>query len=355
MRIVVNDIAASTGGALTVLKEFYNCVRQNDRENQWIFLLGDHLLEETDNIKIRVLKDVKASSMKKLIFDFWTGRNYIRQLEPDVVISLQNIITFGLKTPQIVYIHQSIPFQTVKKFSFFKKSERKSAVIQYLIGGIIKRSAKKADHVVVQTQWMGQAVCKACKLPAQKVTTAMPNVKDIAQRATETTFRKDQFFYPTGGGIYKNNDAVFQASGMLAEKGVEHRVTMTLPAEKSRGRVECVGRLPYEQVLQMYQTDTLVFSSYLETFGYPLAEAAKVGTVILAADTLFAREVLNGYENAYFFDPFRPEELAALMEKVACGQILRKEIAAGEDHGRDSWLDVLELVVGFGKTVEMSK
>ena len=41
MRIVVNDIAASKGGALTVLKDFYNCVRENDTENEWIFLLGD--------------------------------------------------------------------------------------------------------------------------------------------------------------------------------------------------------------------------------------------------------------------------------------------------------------------------
>ena len=48
MRIVVNDIAASTRGALTVLKDFYNCVRENDRENEWIFLLGDDLLEETE-------------------------------------------------------------------------------------------------------------------------------------------------------------------------------------------------------------------------------------------------------------------------------------------------------------------
>ena len=149
MRIVVNDIAASTGGALTVLKEFYNFVKQSDRENEWIFLLGDHLLEETDNIKIRVLKDVKASGFKKLVFDFFTGKDYICKLEPDIVVSLQNIITFGLQVPQIVYIHQSIPFQKVKKFSFLKKSERKLAVYQHLIGRIIKLSAKKFSYFLV--------------------------------------------------------------------------------------------------------------------------------------------------------------------------------------------------------------
>ena len=51
MKIVVNDIAASTGGAMTVLRDFYNCVCNNDHENQWIFLLGKKYFEETENVK----------------------------------------------------------------------------------------------------------------------------------------------------------------------------------------------------------------------------------------------------------------------------------------------------------------
>ena len=121
MRIVVNDIAASKGGALTILKDFYNYISQNDTENEWIFLLGDNLLEETENIKIIVLSDIKKSRFKKLKFDFVTGKKFIKNLNPDVVFSLQNIATFGLKIPQIVYVHQSLPFQTIKNFSFFKK------------------------------------------------------------------------------------------------------------------------------------------------------------------------------------------------------------------------------------------
>ena len=33
MRIVINDIAASYGGAVTVLKEVYNYIVENDKEN----------------------------------------------------------------------------------------------------------------------------------------------------------------------------------------------------------------------------------------------------------------------------------------------------------------------------------
>lgn len=342
MRIVVNDIAASTGGALTVLKEFYNCVKEHDRENEWIFLLGDHLLEETDRIKIRVRSDVKASGFQKLLFDFVTGRKYIHSLEPDVVISLQNIMTFGVKVPQLVLIHQAIPFQNTKKYSFFKKGERKLAVIQHLIGAIIKRSAKKSDRVIVQTQWMRRAVCESCRLQPDKVVVATPNVKGVG--VTTAAFREDRFFYPTIPQSYKNNGAILEASRLLSQKGLEHTVTLTLPESNSREHVRCVGRLPYEQVLEHYASSTLLFPSYLETFGYPLAEARKVGTVILAADTPFAREVLAGYENGYFFDPFRPEELAELMEQVIGGKIVRKAVSPGNAPEQDGWETVMRCV-----------
>lgn len=348
MRIVVNDIAASTGGALTVLKEFYNYVAQHDRDNEWIFLLGDHLLEETDRIKIRVRSDVKASGFQKLLFDFVTGRKYIHSLQPDVVISLQNIMTFGVKVPQLVFIHQAIPFQDIKNYSFFKKGERKLAVIQHLIGTIIKRSAKRSDRVIVQTQWMRSAVCDSCRLPTDKVIVATPNVKGAAC-ADGADFCREQFFYPTIPQSYKNNGAILEASRLLSQKGLEHTVTLTLPESNSREHIRCVGRLPYEQVLEHYASSTLLFPSYLETFGYPLAEARKVGTVILAADTPFAREVLAGYENGYFFDPFRPEELAELMEQVVNGQICRKSVDARQTQETDSWRQVLELIAKHGR------
>ena len=348
MRIVVNDIAASTGGALTVLTEFYNCVKQNDRENEWIFLLGDHLLEETDNIKIRVLKDVKRSGFKKLIFDFFTGKKYICNLQPDIVVSLQNIITFGLKIPQILYIHQSIPFQKTKKFSFFKARERKLAVYQYLIAAIIKRSAKKSHKVIVQTEWIRQAICKTCKVPLQKVIKITPNVKEIPIPNRIKDFQNNRFFYPTSDDIYKNNKLIYDASSILEKQKKEHTIIMTLPIGRSQGMVQCIGRVPYEQVLEQYEISTLLFPSYIESFGYPLAEARKIGTVVLASDTPFAREVLAGYENAYFFDPFKAEELAMLMSRVIAGEIERRPIFLKQEERNDSWLMMLKQIYQVG-------
>lgn len=343
MRIVVNDIAASTGGAMTVLRDFYRCVCEHDTENQWIFLLGDRYFEETDNVKIIPMPAVKKSGIKKLLFDFVTGRKFISALNPDVVLSMQNIITFGLKVPQVVYIHQSIPFQEEKRFSFWKGSERKLAVIQHWIGAIIKKSAQKSDRVIVQTQWMKEAVCRMCRISADRVSVVMPQVKPFAVDSAPA-FDATAFFYPTACAVYKNNAAVYAACDCLEKKGFDFSVTLTLPQEESRGRVTCVGRLPYEDVVAHYHTSTLIFPSYIETFGYPLAEARQAGTIVLAADTAFSREVLSDYLNAYFFDPFQPQELAGLMERVIRGDIVRQDVPAVQTAQKNSWLEVMDVV-----------
>ena len=106
MRIVVNDIAASKGGAMTVLRDFYNYVKENDKENEWIFLLGDKHFDETENVRIIALPKIKKSSLKRLAFDFFTGKMFISKLNPDVVFSMQNTVTWGVKVPQVVYMHQ---------------------------------------------------------------------------------------------------------------------------------------------------------------------------------------------------------------------------------------------------------
>ena len=66
------------------------------------------------------------------------------------------------------------------------------------------------------------------------------------------------------------------------------------------------------------------YKTYIETFGYPLIEAKKMGAIILASDCDFSHELLDGYENAYFFNPFSADELYKLMKAVLSGDIVRK-------------------------------
>lgn len=324
MRIVVNDIAASAGGARTVLENFHRFVRESGQNNEWVFLLGSELLDESDGIRTVVLPRVKGSWLRRLAFDVVSGRRLIRSLKPDVVFSLQNTYTYGVGCPQVLYVHQSLPFQRVRRFSVWRRGERRMAVYQHVIGAVIKQSIRRADRVIVQTRWMRDAVLDQVGIAPDKVTSILPDLDDLSAYACESDLDARAFFYPTAPTIYKNNACVFAACRLLREQGVgTFTVTMTIDGPAPEPEILPVGHIPREQVLATLSRSTLVFPSYIETYGLPLAEARAQGAVVLAADLPYAREVLDGYDNAHFFDPASPRELAALMGEVVAGRIVR--------------------------------
>ena len=350
MRIVINDIAASSSGALSILRDFYNYIVENDKENEWIFLLGDRYIEETENVKAIILEKVKANWINRLIFDFFSGKKYINSLAPDVVLSLQNTITFGLKSTQILYVHQSIPFQKMKKFSFLKSDERILAVYQYIIGFIIKKSIKKANRVIVQTKWMKKAVVECTKIEESKVVNILPNIPDFRKYRKYDSLNRHKFFYPATNGVYKNFKCIYEACDQLIKREVfDYEFDLTLAkdtAPQGKSNIKFLGMLSREEVIEKYNTNVLVFPSFIETVGLPLMEAMQLETIILASDCPFSREVMEDYENAYFFNPFNPKELADLMEKVILGQISKKTIHEKGLANENSWASVIELILG---------
>lgn len=325
MRIVVNDIAAEFGGALTVLKSFYKYILDHDKENEYIFLLSSRLLDETERIKVIICDEVKKSGLHKMKFDFFTGKKLINGLKPDYVLSLQNIITFGVKARQGVYVHQSIPFQNEKRFSLLKSEERGSAIIQHFIGAIIKKSVRKADDVFVQTKWMRENVAQKSGVSKSKISVVPFETQIYEDAPIASESPKNHFFYPaTFESVYKNQECIYNAIDILEDKGItDYRITLTLPVDQQPKRsyiVHC-GMLSREDLYQAYADNILIFPSYIETIGLPLLEAQYTNTLIFAADCPYSREVLEGYHNAYFFHPFQPQELADLMHKAIKGEI----------------------------------
>ena len=91
MRIVVNDIAASSGGVLTVLRDFYQYVRDNDTENEWYFLVSGDYIQSTERIHVIQLPQIKDSYLKRLQFDFFTGKKFIDNLKLFLYHKARNI------------------------------------------------------------------------------------------------------------------------------------------------------------------------------------------------------------------------------------------------------------------------
>ena len=65
----------------------------------------------------------------------------------------------------------------------------------------------------------------------------------------------------------------------------------------------------------------MLFPSYLETFGLPVLEAKNMKAIVFASDMPFCHEILDGYENAYFYKIDDKEKLASYMKGVILGEL----------------------------------
>ena len=104
------------------------------------------------------------------------------------------------------------------------------------------------------------------------------------------------------------------------------------------------GYINRNEVFENMKTKVLIFPSYIETVGLPLLEAKLIGTIILASNTPFSHEILDGYENAYFFNPFNADELAILMKKCIDKEIVLKRIYRPCFENSNSWDRIVSIL-----------
>ncbi len=339
-KIAVLDIAASKTGALAILQDFYRYVRNHPDGNEWIFVTGvEGILEDVPEKKIRVIcrSDIKASSGRRLLFDLFSGKDFIQSLRADIVFSLQNTLPRGVRgVRQVLYVHQPLGYQRVKNFSFFRKEERALAVYQHLYSILVNASVRRSDRAFVQTEWMREAVIRKTGVSPERIVKLTPKVEDLSGYGKGAVFDPKCFFFPAGDIPYKNHKLIKEAEEILAKKGItDYEVILTTGKPMKR-----------EEVYRTYFKSTLLFPSYIETFGLPLAEASQTGNPILAADTPFAREILREYPNAFFFDPFSAGELAKLMEDVLEGRIapLPGKEALRKEEAEDSYGILMKMI-----------
>lgn len=354
MKFVVDDVAATpnAGGVYSILSDLYKDVLKNDHKNQWIFILAGKYFPESNNVKIIVRNDLKKSKIKKMLFETFYGSKFINSLKPDVYISLQNIATFGVKaSKKLVYLHQPVPFQEQKKFSYFKKKERKLAFYQWGVGRIIKDSlSREQPIVIVQTKWMKKAVLKQTKLSEDNILVTHPRVSVNTNNGMSLK-KSNLFFYPASNFLYKNHQVIEKAINLLQNDGInDFKVVFTLNSTQLPYRskqLEYIGHIDREKVMKMYDTHVLLFPSYIESFGLPLIEGALYADIILAADTEFSRELLHNYSNVYFYQYNDAKALAVLMKKI-----MNKEIISDgkklniENNGKSLYDSIMGIING---------
>lgn len=332
--IMVFNVAAESVGALSILQDVHrDAVQRADADVNWIFVLGRADLPESESIAVLRYPWVKKSWFHRLFFDWFVAPGLIKKYGIDTVLSLQNLSIPRVDRPQTIYVHQSLPFST-HRFSFFK--DTLFWVYQNVIGQMMIGSIRKADSVIVQTHWMKEACLRKTGVDETKIHVIPPRMTMTPKNLFSPTKEAyTTFFYPAAAMRYKNHILILSACKLLLERGVKgFSVVFTLSGKENdyarrlfeRAKSECLPivftrELPRDAVFDYYARSVLLFPSYIETFGLPLLESRVHGSVVLAADAPFSREILEGYSNASFFGAFDADALAALMERSIRGEL----------------------------------
>lgn len=314
-RIIVYDVAASASGALSVLNDLYTEVRNySDKSIRWTFVISTPHLEETENIKVIRTPWIKKNWLCRLFFDCFIAPKIIKDEKADKILSLQNTIVPNTHIPQVLYLHQSLPFV---EYRFTLLESLLFWTYQNIIAKFIYSSVKKAEKVIVQTHWMKDACIEKTQVSPDKMT-VIPPIINIAPKKLFAYENMDipTFIYPATPLIYKNHKVIIGACKQLINDGLTNfRVIFTMTGtenklarqlydevEKYSLPIEFAGVLSRDGLFEWYSKAVLIFPSYIETFGLPLLEAKIHGTPVIAADTLFAREILDNYRNYDLFN-----------------------------------------------------
>ena len=325
MKILVYDVAAENGGAVTVLQSFYEefC---KDTENEYLFVLSVYELAEQPHIQVLNFPWVKKSPLHRLFFDHFTAPGLVKKYNIDEVLSLQNIELPHAGVPQTVYEHNALPFSEHQ----FRLSEAPDLwVYQQILGRMMKRSIRRAKKVMVQTNWMKEEIIRQCRIPAERIEIRFPAVEMLPAKPWHLNQEKPVFFYPANASAYKNHRTFFNACRQLSENGFHnYEVIWTVTgeendsirqirkeAEEKRLPIRFYGPLPRKALFDLYASSVLVFPSYIETIGLPLLEARHAGAWILAADCRYAKDLIGDYKRAVFFAALDAAALGREMEK----------------------------------------
>lgn len=311
MNILVYSVAADSGGALSVLMDFYKQFKEK-KQNHYYFVVSTPHLEECDNITVLRFPEIKKGWGHRLWFEYIKAPQLVKKYSIDKIFSTTNTVIPRTTVKQVLYLHQSLPFI---KYRFKFLENKQLWIYQNVISKFIIYATHRANQIIVQTNWMKRAVASVANINKNKIIVRTPilALSNIPQYNGNPHVAI--FFYPASAYTYKNHLVIVKACQELQHEGINnYSVTFTLSGDENSYSKELkkmviqyklpinfVGILPRENVLSLYSSTALLFPSFVETFGLPLIEAKAAHCPIIAADTIFGHEILSGYNDAHFF------------------------------------------------------
>ena len=312
--IIVNAPALSTSGGLTILKQFLSACQA--RNEHFICFISNNINVEAPS-NVRLIKLSKQNWLKRIYWDSFGLKRFLKKnnFSYHVCISLQNT-TVNIDVPQLIYLHQPLPFSDYD-WSFFNSKERIFFLYKRFYSFFIFMHLQKSTKFVVQTNWMKRALIEKFNVK-NEIFVVKPNMYKLdTSDFVDKLDSEFWLFYPATPLIYKNHSVLIKALRLFINNNSNLKIKLLftfleddcpelkklISEHQLQGNVSFLGVLSPSLMVAYYKSSDLVlFPSYIETFGLPLAESAQLSKFIICSDLPYSRDVLNNYPNVEFVD-----------------------------------------------------
>jgi glycosyltransferase involved in cell wall biosynthesis len=214
---------------------------------------------------------------------------------------------------------------------------------------ILSLAARKAEHIITDSEYSKAQIIQRLGVPASKVSTIycgvngefLPMDREKAFQSVSTTLEIHEPYLLYVGSLkrHKNVSSLLRAFALLRERrDIPQRLLIL--GDDAQGKCELAGecaRLGISErtdfvphvgqglLPKVYAAaDVLVMPSRIEGFGLPVLEAMACGTPVICSRAASLPEV--GGDAVMYFDPQSPEDLAGAVEQVLSSKELRENL-----------------------------
>lgn len=338
--VVLSGINLVDGGAYSVYTDCLDEIVKEklDEKNKIIALVAKKELfrkYRNSNISFIEFPKSKKSWLYRIYYEYIFFNKLSKKLGVDIWISLHDITPNVVAKKRYVYCHNPSPFNrmSIKDIKYGWKYYLFSKFYKYLY----QINIHKNDEVIVQQNWLKNRFETIFKL--KNVIVAHPSIASNIKLDTlkyningRNSEKGTTFIFPSYPRPYKNFELVCEASKKLSEKKYNFKVYLTLDGNENNysrmlwnkyndiSSIEFVGLLPRDRLYELYaESNCLIFTSKLETWGMPIIEYKPFEKSMILADLPYAHETVGEYDKVKFVDVRDVDEMAKKMEEVIVG------------------------------------
>lgn len=323
-KIVVSAINSFGGGVLSVVQD---CLQEMiDRYGNQIeitALVYNKSMVGVEGITYLEFPKARSNWYWRLYYEYVYFYQLSKAIQPDIWLSLADVTPRVIAPIRAVYCHNLAPFYKITRKD--AQFDPVLAIYHFIFKYIYQINIRKNKFVIVQQQWLRNEFEQLFGI--NNVLVAYPKITELTgdlKEETKSSKNHFTFFYPSIPRVFKNYELITEAVIILLSRNITNfEVIFTFTGTENNyaqhihkkynpiKQIKFAGELDRKQVYEYYkQSDVVIFSSKIETWGMGISEGMIFQKPIFAVDLPYARETAGNYKKIKFFNPNSPDSLA---------------------------------------------